>query len=73
MGSKPSNIKLCSIVKAELLYGASRSNNVSAALARLETFFAPYASYRSTTPRRRNMAAFAGIWPALVRPSGRTI
>jgi len=44
MGTKPSNIKLCSIVKAELLYGASRSNDPSAALARLETFFAPYES-----------------------------
>jgi hypothetical protein len=26
-GTKPSNIKLCSVVKAELLYGAFRSNN----------------------------------------------
>ena len=44
MGTKPSNIKLCSIVKAELLYGASRSNDATAVLARLETFFAPYES-----------------------------
>jgi tRNA(fMet)-specific endonuclease VapC len=43
-GTKPSNIKLCSIVKAELLYGAFRSNNPSASLARLETFFAPFES-----------------------------
>ena len=35
MGTKPSSIKLCSIVKAELLYGASRSNDASAAMARL--------------------------------------
>ena len=44
MGTKPSSIKLCSIVKAELLYGASRSHHASAVLARLETFFAPYES-----------------------------
>jgi tRNA(fMet)-specific endonuclease VapC len=44
MGTKPSMIKLCSIVKAELLYGASRSKNASAAMARLEAFFAPYES-----------------------------
>jgi tRNA(fMet)-specific endonuclease VapC len=44
MGTRPSAIKLCSIVKAELLYGASRSNDASAALSRLETFFAPYES-----------------------------
>lgn len=44
MGTKPSNVLLCSIVKAELLYGASRSNNAAGALSRLETFFAPYQS-----------------------------
>ena len=44
MGTRPSTIKLCSIVKAELLYGASRSNDASTVLARLETFFAPYES-----------------------------
>ena len=44
VATKPSNIKLCSIVKAELLYGAARSNNAFEALARLETFFAPYES-----------------------------
>jgi tRNA(fMet)-specific endonuclease VapC len=44
MGTKPATIKLCSIVKAELLYGASRSNDASTVLARLETFFAPYES-----------------------------
>jgi tRNA(fMet)-specific endonuclease VapC len=43
-GTKPSNIKLCSVVKAELLYGAFRSNNPSVARAKLETFFAPYES-----------------------------
>lgn len=44
MTAKPSSIKLCSVVKAELWYGAGRSNNPAAALARLERFFAPYES-----------------------------
>jgi len=44
MKAKPSNIKLCSVVKAELWYGARRSNNPAMAMARLERFFAPYES-----------------------------
>ena len=44
MKAKPSSIKLCSVVKAELWYGARRSNNPAAALARIERFFAPYES-----------------------------
>src|SRR6266404_6454625 len=44
MKAKPSNIKLCSVVKAELWYGARRSNNPAMAVARLETFFEPYES-----------------------------
>ena len=42
--AKPSTIKLCSIVKAELLYGASRSNRASLAFSRQHAFFAPYES-----------------------------
>ena len=41
VATKPLNVKLCSVVKAELLYGASRSNNVLAARTKLELFFAP--------------------------------
>jgi tRNA(fMet)-specific endonuclease VapC len=41
----PSSVKLCSIVKAELLYGAARSINPFAVRAKLELFFAPYASF----------------------------
>jgi tRNA(fMet)-specific endonuclease VapC len=43
--AKPLNVKLCSVVKAELLYGASRSNNTLAARTKLESFFAPYESF----------------------------
>ena len=42
MAAKPPDIKLCSVVKAELLYGASRSNNAVAARRKLELFFAPF-------------------------------
>lgn len=40
----PSEIALCSIVKAELLFGARKSQRVSANLQRLTQFFAPLAS-----------------------------
>jgi tRNA(fMet)-specific endonuclease VapC len=45
MGTKPSNIKLCSIVKAEMYFGAARSNDPLAVMAKLNTFFAPYQSF----------------------------
>ncbi len=41
---RPSEIALCSIVKAELLYGARRSQQVEANLQLLERFFRPLAS-----------------------------
>ncbi len=40
----PTEIALCSIVKAELLFGARRSQRVSANLQRLKQFFAPLTS-----------------------------
>jgi len=40
----PSEIVLCSVVKAELLFGARYSKRVSGNLQRLEQFFAPLAS-----------------------------
>ena len=41
---EPSQIGLCSVVKAELLYGARRSSRVSENLDLLERFFEPFAS-----------------------------
>lgn len=38
----PSDVNLCSIVKAELLFGARRSERVAENLALLATFFAPF-------------------------------
>ena len=40
----PSEIALCSIVKAELLFGARHSQRVSSNLQRLKQFFAPLIS-----------------------------
>lgn len=40
----PADIALCSIVKAELLYGAHRSSRVDANLQRLAFFFSPLQS-----------------------------
>jgi tRNA(fMet)-specific endonuclease VapC len=40
----PATIRLCSVVKAELLYGARKSRSVGVALTRLSQFFAPLAS-----------------------------
>jgi tRNA(fMet)-specific endonuclease VapC len=40
----PSEIALCSVVKAELLYGAYRSGRVDANLQRLKVFFQPLRS-----------------------------
>lgn len=40
----PAEIALCSIVKAELLFGARHSRRVSANLQRLKQFFAPLTS-----------------------------
>lgn len=40
----PSEIALCSVVKAELLYGAYRSQRVDANLQHLKTFFQPLPS-----------------------------
>jgi len=43
--ANPADVKLCSVVKAELLFGAFRSNNSAAAMAKLALFFAPYESF----------------------------
>ncbi len=42
--SSPSEIAVCSIVKAELLFGARNSNRVDANLQALRLFFAPLQS-----------------------------
>jgi tRNA(fMet)-specific endonuclease VapC len=40
----PATIRLCSVVKAELLYGARKSRRVASTLSSLERFFHPLVS-----------------------------
>jgi len=40
----PSEIRLCSVTKAELLYGARHSSRIAANLRLLERFFTPFVS-----------------------------
>jgi tRNA(fMet)-specific endonuclease VapC len=42
--TQPSEVLLCSVVKAELLHGAEKYGNRARRLAILEALFAPYAS-----------------------------
>lgn len=43
-GTPPSRVRLCAVVKAELLYGARRSQKAGANLQKLKRFFAPIKS-----------------------------
>jgi tRNA(fMet)-specific endonuclease VapC len=69
-GTKPSLIKLCSIVKAELWYGASRSRNVSAALAKLDVFFKPYESMHFDDPAAAEYGRIRGYLEEAGTPIG---
>ncbi len=69
LGAKPSTIKLCSIVKAELLYGAARSTRSQDVLAKLNAFFTPYESI----PFDDDAAAHYGIIRGLLADEGTPI
>ena len=43
-GLSASEVTLCSVVKAELLYGAHKSTNPPTVLAKLRLFFTPFTS-----------------------------
>lgn len=47
--TSPSEVRLCAVVKAELLYGARKSARVEDNLRLLLRFFAPLVSRHSTT------------------------
>ena len=65
----PEEIKLCSVVKAELLYGARSSRRVQENLARLDEFFAVFDSL----PFDDAAAAEYGTLRAQLRREGRPI
>ena len=65
----PSEIVLCSVVKAELVYGARHSSRVSENLVSLESFFAPYTSL----PFDDRCAEHYGLIRADLAREGRTV
>ena len=56
----PDHLKLCSVVKAELLYGAARSAHPDRNLAFMERFFAGYDFAASSYARIRRDLAVTG-------------
>ena len=67
--TKPADLVLCSVVKAELIYGARRSQRVSENMHRLSLFFANFESL----PFDDKAAEFYGINRALLAKSGTPI
>lgn len=65
----PDEVFLCSVVKAELLYGARKSERVSENLLKLERFFAPFDSL----PFSDDAAARYGIVRAQLEQAGRPV
>lgn len=66
---QPADVRLCSVVKAELLYGARISSRVAQNLALIETFFAPFVSLGFDD----RCAAHYGRVRADLRRTGQTI
>lgn len=67
--TNPAEIRLCSIVKAELVYGARKSARVDANLSLLRRFFAPFVSL----PFDDRCAEEAGLIRLDLERSGRPI
>jgi tRNA(fMet)-specific endonuclease VapC len=65
----PKDFALCSIVKAELIYGARKSQRITENLNVLETFFAPFESL----PFDDRAAVFYGLNRAILEKSGTPI
>jgi len=65
----PDEIALCSVVKAELLYGARNSARVESNLRKLERFFEPFTSFAFGD----GAAEWYGQIRAQLRPSSRSI
>lgn len=66
---RPQDLVLCSVVKAELLYGARNSRRVAENLSELEAFFAPFDSM----PFDDKAAEFYGSNRALLARGGTPI
>lgn len=68
-GTTPGDLRLCSVVKAELLYGARNSARVEENLAKLQRFFAAFESL----PFDDAAAEHYGILRTQLRRSGTPI
>lgn len=68
-GFNPRDISLCSIVKAELLFGARNSQKVNHNLSLLESFFAQFQSFDFND----QAANYYGIIRTLLTQSGKLI
>jgi len=66
---RPADLVLCSVVKAELLYGARKSQRVAENLRELADFFAPFDS----VPFDDKAADFYGTSRALLAQAGTPI
>ncbi|MCX6105999.1 MAG: type II toxin-antitoxin system VapC family toxin [Proteobacteria bacterium] len=67
--TKPGDLVLCSVVKAELIYGARRSQRVRENMHRLSAFFAVFESL----PFDDKAAEFYGVNRALLSQGGTPI
>ncbi len=68
----PEDVVLYSVVKAELLYGAGKSNAGERTFARLNGFFNLFKSLPLTIVQPLYTARFASIWRDMDRRSDRT-
>lgn len=69
LGHEPEDVVLCSVVKAELYYGARNSERVSSNLKRLSSFLEPF----HALPFDDAAAEWYGIIRAQLRREGRPI
>ena len=67
------SLVLCAPVKAELWFGACKSQRVAENQDRLRQFFNDLPSLLSTTPRSSVTVRFVQRWPSRVSPSAHTI
>lgn len=69
---KPSDIKIPSVVKAELLYGVEKSQKVAENRQKVAGFLSPFEILLWETPSVRPMPGFGFNWSGKEHPLART-
>lgn len=69
----PSDVMLCAVIKAELVYGAYHSERAAENLRVLARFYAPFQSLTFDDRCAEQFGAYAPICRRRVRPSAPTI